>query len=730
MSRVALIRERISNAEGICMTNADPMSDGVRAPNEGYLFDTEPAKRVLERVLPRGRACQIQLIPVARSRFGDHYRVSGHDGAIIVEATSPAVLLTGVHNYLKRVVHVSITWNGDCLGKTPKLLPSPGLPILDEAIVPHRYVGNETWTGYTDAYWDFDTWRREIDILAMNGVNEILLLTGQISVYYETFKQFGYTDDELREWMPPPAHQPWFHLQSMHTIATVPKSVMDAQATLARQVADYMRSLGIVPVFPGYSGMVPPGFAERNPGALVIPQGDYASYQRVDQIDTTDDYYPRIAETFYEIQSQLFGDTLMYNMNILHESGNPGVTPVSKQAMEIQNALQRAHPGAIWVMLGWWHNPLRVVLSSLDIRNILIVDGMSDISRVDPDQEFGGAPYAFGSIWNFGGGTYMRGRLAAWVSKFHSWCAREHSKLSGIAVLPESNNTNPAGFSLMTELAWKSGPVDFAKWLGEFAVYRYGVRDPQAIRAWQGLGETVFSLEAPPLGPVCLERSDPFTSAPDVNKSIPCLHPTRYDPRFDEVLVDLLQVAPSVRDTSAYRYDLMDVARQVLANHAHDLHAELRASYKLGLLSEFAAASERWLSWIQLMDELLATNEQTLLGRYVENASNWGNDIEEKAASRYDALSIITIWAAKPGLGDYANRAWAGLTGGYYYDRWSIYLHEALEALKKKRKIADFDWHAWGDDWIRRDHMFTSRPTGDVMSIAARIYGQVSASRS
>lgn len=699
----------------------------IGAPVTLINLEIEPAVRVLQQLLPARTASQFLLRLVPRPPTGDYYQVTGHDGMITVKGTSPAVLLTGVHSYLKRVAQVSINWNGGSLERLPSVLPAPSVAITDEAVVPHRYVGNETWTGYTDAYWGFEDWRSEIDLLAMNGVNEVLILTGQVSVYYETFKTLGYADDELREWLPPPAHQPWFHLQSMHTIAPIPKSILEAQADLACQVIKYMRSLGIVPVFPGYSGMVPPGFADRNPGATVTPQGNYGPYERVDQLDPTDKRFSAIAQTFYEAQSQMFGDTTMYNMNILHESGNPGDTPLPHQAAAIERALQSAHPGAIWVMLGWWHNPLRVVLDSLDKRRVLVLDGMADISRVDPDKEFGGAPYAFGSIWNFGGRTYMRGRLETWVNKFHTWRNRPNSRLSGIAVLPEGNDTNPAAFALLTELAWRSGPVDFSKWLEEFATYRYGIDDSRAKAAWRGLGETVFSSETPPLGPVCLERSDPFATAPDISSSLLTLHPTHYDPQFDTILADLLQMTPVAQHTSAYRYDLLDVARQALANHAYRLHAKMRASYRAGRLDEFILTSKKWLYWMKLMDKLLATNKQTLLGSYVENAERWGMTAAETAIARYDALSIITVWAEEPGLDDYGGRAWAGLMGGYYYDRWATYLHEITDAMKNSRAPKEFDWHVWGDDWLRSDHPLATVPAGDVVSIARQVYEEITA---
>lgn len=689
-------------------------------------LDVEIARDVLGRLLPTGRADQFEFKLVDKLGDADHYRVTGVGGRIYVEGTSPAVALTGVHEYLKRENHVSITWNGDSLNRLPAVLPAPSEPICAQALVPHRYVGNETWTGYTDAYWDFDDWRHEIDVLAMNGINEVLVLVGQVSVYYETFKQFGYSDRELREWMPPPAHQPWFHLQSMHTIMPLPKSVMEQQEVLAREILIYMRSLGITPVFPGYFGMVPPKFAEKYDRACVIPQGNYGPYDRVDQLDPTGEHFPEVADKFYATQSRMFGNTTMYNINLVHEGGNPGSTPISLQAQAVESALRKHHPEATWTMLGWWHNPLRVVLDAIDTEKVLILDGMADITRVNPEREFNGAPYSFGSIWNYGGRTYLRARIPTWIEKFHSWREPRNSQLRGIAILPESNDTNPAACTFMAELAWDASLTDFDKWICKFSTYRYGGSDDHAIEAWQTIAKTAYSMEMPPPGPLPIENSDPFVAEPDVTSGAQiALNLLRYEDRFDSALEELLQVADDIRDTTAYRYDLLDVARQSLANHAYQLHAELCIAYAKREPCRLRELSEIWLRWMKLLDKLTATNKQTLLGRYLENAKRWGNSGGDKAITRYDAISLVTIWAPRKGLDDYAGRAWSGLTGGYYYDRWRLYLEEIQESLRDRRSPKSFDWHEWGVNWIEYERDFVSFPAGDVVFLADEIRREV-----
>ena len=48
-----------------------------------------------------------------------------------------------------------------------------------------------------------------------------------------------------------------------------------------------------------------------------------------------------------------------------------------------------------------------------------------------------GTPYAFGSIWNFGGHTTMGANTGVWDDRYWAWKSKPHSALSGIALMPE-----------------------------------------------------------------------------------------------------------------------------------------------------------------------------------------------------------------------------------------------------------------------------------------------------
>jgi alpha-N-acetylglucosaminidase len=704
-------------------------------------FDLGAARAALVRLVP-SRHLQVELRALPRGLGGDRFRVSGRTGRILVEGTSPAVLLTGFDWYLKNIAHADVSWTGRQL-RLPARLPAVPAAVTREANVPHRFAFNDTNEGYTGAYRTWAEWERQIDVLALHGINEVLVYVGADAVYYDTFREFGYSDAELRSWIPAPGHQPWWLLQNMSGFGgPVSGRLIADRAALGRKIVDRLRRLGMTPVLPGYFGTVPPSFTAKNPGARVVPQGTWVGFARPDWLDPRNPYFARVAEAFYRNQRERFGDTTMYKMDLLHEGGNPGDVPIGEAATSVETALRTAHPDAIWAILGWQVNPRRQILTAVDRTRMLILDGLSDRfpTVTDRDADWLGTPYAFGSIWNFGGHTAIGANAPDWVSLYPQWRDRPGSALAGTAMMPEAADNNPAALELFTELAWTPATIDLDTWFARFAWSRYGTvgaagaggGDPHAVAAWRVLRRTAYNMT----------RADSWSEAPDgLFGARPSLTATsaaawspprpRYDlVAFDQALTELLGVHPSLRNSSAYRYDLVDVARQALSNHSRLLLPQLKAAHDAKDQRRFGELSARWLRWMRLMDDVLATSDRHLLGRWLAAARSWGGSDAERARLEYDARSLISTWggraASEAGLHDYANREWSGMVGGLYLRRWKAYLDELGAALRENRPPRTIDWFALEDAWAHGTERYRTRPSGDSYRAAQRVQAALS----
>ncbi|MPY61540.1 alpha-N-acetylglucosaminidase [Streptomyces spongiae] len=716
-------------AVGCTSAGAAPTDDAPGKESAGV----SAARSAARRLLPR----HWEQITFRTEGVRDTFRVSGGKGRITVSGDTPATQLTGLNWYLRHVAYADINWAGEQTNQLPGDLPGLDGTVTRRANVPHRFALNDTNDGYTGAYLDWAYWEHELDVLALHGYNEILVYTGADALYHRLFQEFGYQDEELRAWIPGPAHQPWWLLQNCSGFPhPVSRQLLDARAALGRRIVDRVRELGMTPVLPGYFGTVPPGFAQRNQGARTIPQGDWMGLARPDWLDPRTDQFARVAEAFYRVQSEMFGGpSTLYKMDLLHEGGDPGDVPVAEAAKGVERALRKSRPSATWVIIGWQRNPPRALVDAVDKRYMLVVDGLSDRfpTVTDREADWGDTPYAFGSIWNFGGHTALGANTSDWAALYEKWRTKDGSKLHGVALMPEAADNNPAAFALFSELAWRTGELDLKKWFAEWAHARYGARDPHAEAAWDVLRRTAY-------GTTRADRwSEPSDGLFGARPALNAVRAARWSPKqlrydaadFEPALTELLKVRPELRKSSAYRRDLLDVARQALSNRSRVLLPDLKKAYDAGDDARFGELADTWLSLMDLLDRLLATDSQHLLGRWVADARSWGASAEEREQLAYDNLSLLTVWGtragADAGLRDYANREWAGLVGGLYRLRWSTYFTELKAALREGREPKKTDWFALEDRWVRDPGPLATRPTGDTYELATQVRDRLTA---
>lgn len=695
-------------------------------------FDVAPARGVVQRLVP-GLAAQMTLGTLPPAEGHERFRIADEHGRLSVRGSSISALLYGMNWYLKYVAKVQVSTDGTRLGHFTHW-PLPNHVIERQAAYRYRYALNENTAGYSTPYWHWKRWQHEIDVMALSGINAMIVERGSAAVLYRTFRDFGYSDAAIRAWLTQPAHQNWQLMGNLCCFdGPLGRALMDKRVRSAQRIIRRLRELGITPVLPGFYGIVPADFARRFPHSHVIPQGTWAGFTRPGWLDPRDPMFARIAADYYRHQRELYGDSSIYDMEVFQEGGTPGDVPVGPGARDVQEALERAHPGALWMMLAWQGNPRQALLSGVDRSRLLIIDiDHERVRRDDRWKDFQHAPFLFGGIWEFGGRTTLGTDLDNYTTRLPRM-GRSNPNMVGTAVFTEGLDTNPFIFDLFTEMAWHRAPVDAGAWAADYVRRRYGASDPHALAAWRILLRTVFALREQ--GIVFNSERDAaqeslFDAQPDLDaKQASHWSPEamRYDPAvFKGALTQMLEVAPALRGTATYRYDLVDIARQALANESRLLLPRIKAAFDAKDRPRFESLTARWLHLMDLQDKLLATNRHFLLGAWLKHVDGWTTDPAEQAKLQYDARSLLTTWGHRKAsegadLHDYGNRDWAGLTRDYYRRRWQLYF-EALDASLRTGKPAQaIDWYAFGDAWNHLDTVYPAEPHGDSYVAALEV---------
>src|SRR5205823_6433084 len=104
-----------------------------------------------------------------------------------------------------------------------------------------------------------------------------------------------------------------------------------------------------------------------------------------------------------------------------------------------------------------------------------------------------------------------------------------------------------------------------------------------------------------------------------------------YDPELPwQAWTHLQAASKEVGHSDGYRYDLVDLARQCLADLSIPLERNVTAAYMSGDLDKFAESSQRFLDLAEDIDALLATRGELLLGRWLEDAKRWATTDAER----------------------------------------------------------------------------------------------------
>jgi alpha-N-acetylglucosaminidase len=101
------------------------------------------------------------------------------------------------------------------------------------------------------------------------------------------------------------------------------------------------------------------------------------------------------------------------------------------------------------------------------------------------------------------------------------------------------------------------------------------------------------------------------------------------------------------------------VTRQVLANESRRLLPLIRAAYEAKDREALHKLTAEWMHDMELEDQVLATSEYFLLGRWLSYVPDWASSPEDLAHIEYDAHSILTTWGdrtASEDLHEYCSR--------------------------------------------------------------------------
>lgn len=79
-----------------------------------------------------------------------------------------------------------------------------------------RYYQNVCTAGYSSTWWQWEQWERNIDWMALNGINLALAFHGQEAIWERVYLQLNFTREEINEQFGGPAFLPWYIIKYIY----------------------------------------------------------------------------------------------------------------------------------------------------------------------------------------------------------------------------------------------------------------------------------------------------------------------------------------------------------------------------------------------------------------------------------------------------------------------------------------------------------------------------------
>lgn len=695
-----------------------------------------PIQSLLERI-DKGASRKFVIEQVKSPT--DFFELDQKGDKVVIRGNNYVSIATGVNWYLKYYAGIQLSWNG-MTAQLPAVLPAVPQKERHETDLKYRYNFNYCTYSYTMAFWDWDRWEKEIDWMALHGINLPLAVVGADVVWYNVLTKLGYTKDEINEFIAGPAFQGWWLMNNLEGWGGPnPDSWYKQRETLQKQILKRMREYGIRPVLPGYSGMVPHNAKERL-GLNVSDPGLWCGYRRPAFLQPTDPRFNEIADLYYKEMSRLYGKADFYSMDPFHEGGNVAGVDLNAAGQAIWGAMKKANPKAVWVAQAWQANPRQKMIENLPAGDLIVLDLFAE-SRPqwgDPEstwyrkEGFGKHDWLYCMLLNYGGNVGLHGKMKHVIDEFYKAKTSSFGKtMKGVGMTMEGSENNPVMFELLCELPWRPARFDKDEWLKNYTVARYGKADKAVQDAWLLLSNTIYNCPAKNTQQGTHESV--FCGRPDYDvyqvSSWSEMEPYYKPEDIIRAAGIMLSAADRFKGNNNFEYDLIDIVRQAVAEKGRLVYPIMIDAYKAGEKELFAASSQRFLDLILLQDKLLAARPEFKVGTWIEKARNLGTTPEEKDLYEWNARVQVTTWgnrvaADEGGLRDYAHKEWNGLLRDFYYNRWKVWI-DRQKAQLNGAPVKAIDFYAIEEPWTKQTNPYSSQAEGDVIEVAKEVYAKI-----
>ncbi|MBO5849967.1 MAG: alpha-N-acetylglucosaminidase N-terminal domain-containing protein, partial [Paludibacteraceae bacterium] len=301
------------------------------------LFSVERNPSVLVDLLHRigGENCAEKFVLIVdeslTDRGKDKFVITSEDNKPCIKGNSLLSVATGINWYLNHYANINLSWNNLTTNLNLKNLPLPLKTEERTCSAEYRYYLNYCTFSYSMSVWTWERWEQEIDWMALHGINMPLQIVGLDVVWKKLLTTYyNYSTEEVNQFVAGPCFQAWWGMNNLEAWGGPnPDWWYLRQEELAKKIGCRMRELGMQPVLPGFSGMVPSDFMNKTKN-VTLSQGSWCFFSRPHILDPNSKAFASMAKNYYKVLSEVMGTSCYYSMDPFHEGANTSNIDVVK----------------------------------------------------------------------------------------------------------------------------------------------------------------------------------------------------------------------------------------------------------------------------------------------------------------------------------------------------------------------------------------------------------------
>lgn len=636
----------------------------------------------------------------------DFFTTEVSGGVLKITASSPSAACRGFYDYVNEQHYGMSTWSVNNMQLPSSLEDSP-LKRVD-CNVKYRYYLNPCTFCYTAPYWTWEEWEKELDRMALHGVNMALAYTGFEAIFYRVWKKLGLTDEEIDDFVTGPAHLTWSRIGNMSSLdGGLSQEYYRHTLELQHKILDRMEELGMTPIFASFAGFVPDGIKRLYPEVEILEAGwKYIPSYVSNFLPVETELFKKIAGMYFKEMKKEFGKVRFFQANSFNEMKVPFAPKGTQERFEQISSYGKAMyesiaefvPDGVWVLGGWmfgysrniWDpESMRAMFSAVPDDGMMLLDLAEDFNHDIWENEstweyapaIYGKPWVYSTVPNFGGRTAPAGNLEFYLNgHLNALESPNRGRMAGIGSAPEGVENNEVVYELIFDAPWSSERRDIRQRLRDYSMNRYGACPAGIERFWEGMLATSYGFSTSQ-GIYRVQRQPYF------------MRGGRYDVSQEhfEAIESFISASSSLSENQEYLTDLALWAGFYAFGKAEIIADMIERCYKMGDLSSADALRVRFREAMLAADRFLDSNPVTRMERWIGLARNLGSTEDEKDRFEINARRIVTTWG--PGkepdyLNDYSCRIWSGLIRDYYLPRCEHYFDSRSEGVR-------FDFDGW-----------------------------------